>query len=63
MGPLDNVHPGDDVPVKVFLRPYRGGRIERDFTIKLPAGIAKGDHRILLSDADTAIHSGAGQRV
>jgi hypothetical protein len=39
--------------VKVFLRPYRGERIERDFTIKLPAGLTKGDHRILLSDADT----------
>ena len=52
--PLDNVHPGDDVPVKVFLRPYRGERIERDFTVKLPTGIAKGEHRILLSDADTA---------
>lgn len=52
--PLDNVHPGDDVPVKVFLRPYRGERIERDFAVKLPAGITKGEHRILLSDADTA---------
>jgi hypothetical protein len=52
--PLENVHPGDDVPVKVFLRPYRGGRIERNFTIKLPAGITRGEHRILLSDADGA---------
>jgi hypothetical protein len=52
--PLENVHPGDDVPVKVFLRPYRGGRIERDFTFKLPTGIARGEHRILLSDADGA---------
>ncbi len=26
------VRPGDDVPVKVFLRPYRGDPIERDFT-------------------------------
>ncbi len=51
--PNSEVHPGTEVPVKVFLRPYRGGRIERDFTIKLPAGITKGDHRILLSDADT----------
>jgi hypothetical protein len=47
-----DVHPGDEVPVKVFLRPYRGERIERDFTIKVPLGLAKGDHRILLSDAD-----------
>ena len=47
------VRPGDEVPVKVFLRPYRGGPIQRDFTVKLPAGLAKGDHRIVLSDADT----------
>ena len=48
------VRPGDDVPVKVFLRPYRGERIEREFKIHVPSGLAKGDHRILLSDADTA---------
>jgi hypothetical protein len=48
-----DVRPGDAVPVKVFLRPYRGEPIQREFTIKIPAGLAKGDHRILLSDADT----------
>jgi hypothetical protein len=47
------VQPGDDVPVKVFLRPYRGGLIQREFHVKIPDGLAKGDHRILLSDADT----------
>jgi hypothetical protein len=47
------VRAGDEVPVKVFLRPYRGQRLERDFNVKLPEGLAKGDHRILLSDADT----------
>jgi len=47
------VRAGDEVPVKVFLRPYRGERIERDFAVKVPVGLAKGDHRILLSDADT----------
>jgi hypothetical protein len=52
--PNDNVRPGDEIPVKVFLRPYRGERLERDFTLKLPPGITKGDHRILLSDADVA---------
>jgi hypothetical protein len=45
--------PGDKVPVKVFLRPYRGDRIERSFEIKLPDGLSKGEHRIMLSDADT----------
>jgi len=47
------VRAGDEVAVKAFLRPYRGDRIERDFTVKLPAGLAKGEHRIVLSDADT----------
>jgi hypothetical protein len=45
--------PGDDVAVKVFLRPYRGESLERDFTLKIPAGLAKGEHKIVLSDADT----------
>jgi hypothetical protein len=47
------VRPGDDVAVKVFLRPYRGESLERDFTLKVPAGLAKGEHRIMLSDAET----------
>ena len=47
------VRGGEEVPVKVFLRPYRGERIERDFKVKIPLGLAKGEHRILLSDADT----------
>jgi hypothetical protein len=51
--PSSEVEAGTQVPVKVFLRPYRGERLERDFMLKIPAGLPKGDHRILLSDADT----------
>jgi len=51
--PASEVDAGTEVPVKVFLRPYRGERIERDFMVKIPAGLPKGDHRILFSDADT----------
>jgi hypothetical protein len=47
------VQAGDEVPVKVFLRPYRGEPIQREFQVKIPAGLAKGDHRIVLSDAET----------
>jgi hypothetical protein len=47
------VEAGTTVPVKVFLRPYRGEPIERDFTVKVPEGLGKGEHRILLSDAET----------
>ncbi len=48
-----DVRPGDEVPVKVFLRPYRGETIHREFKIRIPDGLGRGDHRILLSDADT----------
>lgn len=47
------VRPGDTVNVKVFLRPYRGKRLERDFAVKIPAQIPAGEHRLLLSDAET----------
>ncbi|MCC6585263.1 MAG: hypothetical protein IT168_00970 [Bryobacterales bacterium] len=47
------VDAGADLPVRVILRPYRGGRIERQVTVHIPAGFPKGEHRILLSDADS----------
>lgn len=47
------VEAGSELPVKVYLRPYRGERIEREVKVRIPAGLPKGDHRILLSDADT----------
>jgi hypothetical protein len=48
-----DVRPGEDVTIKAFLRPYRGEPIQREFTVKVPPGLAKGDHRIVLSDAET----------
>src|SRR6266436_4639751 len=54
--PSSEVEAGSEVPMKVFLRPYRGERLERDFTLKIPPGLSKGEHRILLSDADTLNH-------
>ena len=50
------VRPGEDVPVKVFLRPYRGDRIERDLMVHVREGLGKGEHRILFSDAETLNH-------
>jgi len=47
------VKPGEEVTGKVFLRPYRGERIAHEFRIRIPMGLAKGDHKLLLSDADT----------
>ncbi|MFL6353104.1 MAG: hypothetical protein ACJ74Z_14820 [Bryobacteraceae bacterium] len=49
----NKVTAGTEVPVKVFLKPYRGDRIERTVNVKIPAGVARGDHQILFSDADT----------
>jgi hypothetical protein len=51
--PTAEVEAGEQVPVKVFLRPYRGPQIERQFTLKIPSTVPKGQHRILLSDAET----------
>ncbi len=51
--PSTEVEAGSDVPVKVFLRPYRGERMETSVVVKIPEGMPKGDHRILFSDADT----------
>jgi hypothetical protein len=60
--PNTELQAGDDVTVKVSLRPYRGEPIQREVKIKIPEGAARGDHRILLSDADTLnrLQSAAG---
>jgi hypothetical protein len=54
--PNSEVEPGSEVPVKVFVQPYRGDRIEREFTVKIPANLPRGPHTILFSDADTLNH-------
>jgi hypothetical protein len=51
--PATDVAAGDEIPVKVYLRPYRGERMEQNVTVKIPADLPKGEHRILLSDAVT----------
>ncbi|HEX4770442.1 MAG TPA: hypothetical protein VH351_06410 [Bryobacteraceae bacterium] len=52
----NKVKPGTDVPVKVFLRPYHGDRIEKTVQVTIPAGLSRGQHEILFSDADTLSH-------
>src|SRR5215831_12221172 len=51
--PNTDVQAGEEIPVKVSVRPYRGEPIQREVKVRIPAGIARGDHRIVLSDADT----------
>jgi hypothetical protein len=58
--PTTDVEAGTEIPVKVFLRPYRGERIERSLTVKIPAGMPPGEHRILFSDAVTLDRSQDG---
>lgn len=48
----NKVMPGSVVPVKVFLQPYHGERMERTIDLKIPAGLSHGQHEILFSDAE-----------
>lgn len=47
------VDPGEEIDLKVFVQPYRGERLSRSLKIKIPSGLSKGEHRIVLVDADT----------
>lgn len=49
----EQVAPGAEVSGKVFLRPFRGERLVREFRVKIPRDLPRGDHKILLSDAET----------
>jgi hypothetical protein len=49
----NRVRPGTELPVKVFLRPYHGERMERTVNLKIPPGLSRGEHQILFSDAET----------
>ncbi len=47
------VDPGEEIDLKVFVQPYRGERLSRSLKITIPSGLSKGEHRIVLVDADT----------
>jgi hypothetical protein len=49
----NELQPGGELRGKVFLRPFRGERVQRDFQFKIPVSLPKGEHRLMLSDADT----------
>jgi hypothetical protein len=52
----NKVRPGTEVPVKVYLRPYHGDRIEKTVQVTIPPGLSRGQHEILFSDAETLSH-------
>lgn len=43
--------PGTRLSGKVALRPWRGDRIIRDFSITLPSSLPRGEHRLVVGDA------------
>jgi hypothetical protein len=45
-------HAGDELSGRVFLQPYRGDPITKDFKLRIPPTAPKGDLRIQFSDAD-----------
>jgi hypothetical protein len=47
------VSPGEEIDVKVLLRPYRGAPFMRSVPISIPAQAAKGPLRIVVSDGDS----------
>lgn len=49
----NKVNAGTDLTVKVFLRQFHGERLEREVKVNIPAGLPRGEHRILFSDAET----------
>ena len=49
---------GDNVIVKVLLRPYRGAPFIKEVPVTIPAQAPRGSLRVLVSDADTLNRSG-----
>jgi hypothetical protein len=47
------VSPGGELTGRIVLKPWRGERQVKPFRLAVPNSIAKGEHRLLLSDGDT----------
>jgi hypothetical protein len=45
------VRPGEEIQGKVYLRPYRGERIEKSFAIRIPEAAPRGALQLMFSDA------------
>lgn len=44
--------PGEEITVRVALRPWRGERITKELRFRVPASLPRGEHRVLVSNAD-----------
>jgi len=50
---VTEARPGDEITVETVLAPYRGERVVRQISVKIPTSASKGNLRILVSDGDT----------
>jgi hypothetical protein len=50
---VTEARPGDQIMVETVIRPYRGERLVRQISIRIPTSTSKGTLRILVSDGDT----------
>jgi hypothetical protein len=50
---VTEARPGDEITIEAVLRPYRGDRIVRRITVRVPTSVPKGSLHILVSDAET----------
>jgi hypothetical protein len=50
---VTEARPGDEITVETVLAPYRGERVVRYISVKIPTSASKGPLRILVSDGET----------
>ena len=50
---MTEARPGDQIVVETVIRPYRGERLVRQISIRIPTSTSKGTLRVLVSDGDT----------
>src|SRR5208282_3241374 len=50
---MTEARPGDQIMVETVIRPYRGERLVRQISIRIPTSTSKGTLRVLVSDGDT----------
>ncbi len=50
---VSEARPGDEIMVETVLAPYRGERVVRQISVKIPTSASKGSLHILVSDGET----------